>query len=236
LLAAPKTESHLYDCIDIRQVTRNTYTGDPIPSTDLEQLQTAALQKEVQSVIITRKEDIEPFIKLVKEGSIRQFANPSFVNELLSWIRFNKATAMKTGDGLYSATTGNPSVPTWLGKIFMKFAVNPKTEADKWVDLIHSSSDLMIFIAQRNDPKAWINLGRSFERTMLMATLLNIHHANANMPCEEIEVRNKLIQQLHFTNGEQPLLLVRLGVSEKMPYSLRRPLGSVTFLDTNEMK
>lgn len=71
---------------------------------------------------------------------------------------------------------------------------------------------------------------------MLIATLFNIHHAHVNMPCEEKEVRNKLIQQQHLTKGEQPLLFIRLGYSEIMPYSFRRPLGSVNFLDTNEIE
>jgi len=88
LLAAPKSESHIFDCIDISQVNRNTYTGDPIPATDLEQLQITALQKNVESIILTHKENIEPVIKLVKEGSIRQFSNPSFIIELVHWIRF----------------------------------------------------------------------------------------------------------------------------------------------------
>jgi hypothetical protein len=233
LLSAPKSDSQLYDCIDLRQVTRNTYSRDPIPASDLQQLQIAAVQNDVASIIVTRKEDIEPVIKLVKEGTIQQFSNPYFISELSQWIRFNKTAAMQTGDGLYGATTGNPALPTWMGKIFMKFAFNPQNEAKKMINLIHSSSDLMIFIAQRNDKQAWINVGRSFERTMLMATQLNIHHSHANMPCEEVEIRNKLIQQLHLTRGEQPLLLIRLGYSEKMSYSFRRPIESVTVLKTD---
>ena len=68
---------------------------------------------------------------------------------------------------------------------------------------------------------------------MLMATQLNIHHSHVNMPCEVVEVRNKLIQQLHLTDGKQPLLLIRLGYSEKMPYSFRRPIESVTKMNTD---
>jgi len=31
-------------------------------------------------------------------------------------VRFNGADAVRTGDGLFSATTGNPAIPTWLSE------------------------------------------------------------------------------------------------------------------------
>jgi nitroreductase len=217
----------LYNYIDTRQATRNKYNGNSIPLGNIEKLRMAAAQEDVDCRIVTAKNEINTFIELVKEGNIRQFSNPSFLKELMHWIRFNKNEAMQTGDGLYGAATGNPSVPAWFGKLFMKLTASPKKEAEKWDDLIHSSSALIIFIAERNDKRAWINVGRSFERTMLMATSLNINHAHANMPCEEVELRKKLSNQLNLSNEQQPLLLIRLGYSEKMPYSFRRPLQDV---------
>ncbi len=226
-----KVDGVLYNYIDTRQATRNKYNGDNIPLADIEKLRIAVAQEDVDSIIVTDKDEINTFVELVKEGNIRQFSNPSFLKELIHWIRFNKKEAMETGDGLYGAATGNPSVPAWFGKLFMKLTASPKKEAEKWDDLIHSSSALIIFIAERNDKKAWINLGRSFERTMLMATSLNINHAHANMPCEEVELRSKLSAQLNLTKEQQPLLLIRLGYSQKMPYSFRRPLQEVIVSD-----
>ena len=86
---------------------------------------------------------------------------------------------------------------------------------------------MMVFVAEKDDTKTWINVGRSFERTMLMAVSLNINHAHANMPCEEVAVRSKLKTYLNLKKEQEPLLLIRLGYSEKMPYSFRRPLQDV---------
>jgi nitroreductase len=229
--AIVKSDGMLYDYIDTRQATRNRYNGDDIPLADIEKLRMAAVQEDVACIIVTHKDEINTFVELVKEGNIRQFSNPSFLKELIHWIRFNKNEAMQKGDGLYGAATGNPSVPSWFGKLFMKLTASPKKEAEKWDDLIHSSSALAIFIAERNDEKAWINVGRSFERTMLAAASLNINHAHANMPCEEVELRSKLSAQLNLSKEQQPLLLIRLGYSEKMPYSFRRPLQEVIVSD-----
>jgi hypothetical protein len=225
--SATKEDVLLYNFIDVRQATRNIYNGNPIPVYDIEKLKAASLQEDVQTVFFANGMDSKPIIDFVKEGNRLQFNNPSFIAELIKWIRFNKNTAIQKGDGLFGAATGNPSVPTWFGKLFMKLSANPEKEAGKWVKLIHSSSAIMIFIAERNDKKAWINVGRSFERTMLMAASLNINHAHANMPCEELEVRNKLSKQLNLLKEQQPLLLIRLGYSEKMPYSFRRPVEDV---------
>ena len=42
--------------------------------------------------------------------------DPSFVEELKSWIRFGDEEAVRTGDGLFTLASGNPSVPRWLGE------------------------------------------------------------------------------------------------------------------------
>jgi len=47
------------------------------------------------------------------------------------------------------------------------------------------------------------------------------------MPCEEVSVRQNLIQHFKLENGKHPLLLVRFGYAEAMPYSFRLPLEEV---------
>jgi hypothetical protein len=225
--SSAKREDLLYQFIGIRQSTRNIYNGNPISVEDIKKLKQVSLQEDVNAILLTDKASHQPIIELVKEASTLQFRNPAFVCELIRWIRFNKKAAIQNGNGLFAGATGNPSVPAWFGKWFMKFSVDADKEANKAADLISSSSALMVFIGRRNDIRAWINVGRSFERTMLTATSLNIHHAHVNMPCEELKVRKKMIDYLHLPDGEQPLLLIRLGYSKKMPYSFRRQVEEV---------
>jgi len=72
----------------------------------------------------------------------------------------------------------------------------------------------------------WVNLGRAFQRFGLTATKLNISHAHVNMPCEEISVRKKIMKHYNLKN-EHPILLIRFGYSNKMPYSFRRYVEEV---------
>ncbi|WP_373523886.1 hypothetical protein [Aquiflexum sp.] len=220
-------QNGLFEYISIRQSTRNDYDGKSISKEDWMKIIDAANGEDVEVLVFKDQKEMNSIIPFVKEGAILQFQNQAFVDELIQWIRFNESKAEKTGDGLSGKVTGNPSVPTWLGKIFMGLSVSPEKEADKYEELILNSSGLMLFIAKRNDKKAWINLGRSFERAVLMATSLGINHAHMNMPCEEEAVRKKLVSYLKLEKNMTPLLLIRLGYSEKMPYSYRRPLEEV---------
>jgi hypothetical protein len=155
---------------------------------------------------------------------------------LLHWIRFNKSAAGKTNDGLYGAATGNPNVPEWIGKLVMGVTLSPEKEAAKCEEQIRSSSGLAIFVASGNDEKAWINTGRSFERFALSATALNINNAHENMPCEEITFREELKKLLNLRKDQHPLLLIRFGYSDKMPYSYRRPLKQIIFHPLKELE
>ena len=215
----------LFKAISQRQSTRRPFNGKPVPEKDLQTLNATSLQEGVIFKIFTKESEIKPFIEFVKEGNRLQFNNKRFVDELISWIRFSKVDAERLRDGLRSAVMGAPSIPQWMGKIIIKLS-SPENEAKKCEKSIKSSSGLMLFIAKNDDRFSWINIGRSFERVVLRATLLNIKHAHLNMPCEEISVRKKLQKHLGL-NNEQPLLLLRIGYADSMPKSFRRPVEDI---------
>lgn len=214
--------------IQKRQSTRCPFSSKPIPAKQIRQLALIGWQAGVHLSFLTTPRQIQSMVSWVKEGNRHQFSNPAFVDELLAWIRFRKATAKAHGDGLTGPVMGLPniSIPRWLGSLIMRAAATPEGEAKKGEKLIQSSSALLLFSVEKNDKEHWINLGRSFERVALAATALNIKHAHLNMPCEVVEVREEMKRHLTLEKTE-PLLLVRLGYAEPMPYSTRRPLSSI---------
>ncbi len=50
-------------------------------------------------------------------------SNPAFVDELEARVRFSASDAVRLGDGLYGASSGNPSLPAWLGSLMLSFAL-----------------------------------------------------------------------------------------------------------------
>ena len=217
----------LYDFIQLRQSTRTEYQVKPIEQSILNQLKEQTENECVDILYITDKNKIEALEPFIIEGSNLQFNNKPFVNELVSWFRFSKNAAQEKGDGLWTSSMGVPKMPKLVGNIIMKNFVSAKSEAKRWKNLIDKSAGFALFFVKENSKENWVRLGQSFERFGLKATQLNIKHAHVNMPCEEISVRQKLIQHFKIDNGKQPLLLVRFGYAETMPYSFRLPLQEV---------
>ncbi|MEO1401593.1 MAG: hypothetical protein AAFV72_10155 [Cyanobacteria bacterium J06635_1] len=224
-----KPEDPRFDAIPKRQTTRCAYDGCPLPEDDLVHLTRAAEQPGIQSRVMTAPQDIERMVGFIEKGNRLQFRDAGFIKELISWIRFNHGEVVNRHDGMTAAMIGLPrvNIPRWLGQTLMKIMATPDAQAKQFAALTRSSPVLMLFIAEKNDKAHWVNLGRSFERVALTATVLDIKHAHVNMPCEVLSVRAELRQQLGLTEDAQPLLLIRLGYSELMPYSPRRPLQQV---------
>lgn len=216
----------LFNYIDDRQVTRNEYSSSTVPSEDLKLLLESTDFEGVRALIFTDLKAISELEPFIIEGSNLQFQNRDFVNELVSWIRFSKKEVEQKRDGIWHASMGMPSVGRLVGNIIMKKFVSAKSEAKRWKKQIKASAGLVLFTVEKNDVGHWVNLGRAFQRFGLTATKLNINHAHVNMPCEELSVRKKMGAHFNLKN-EHPLLLIRLGYSEKMPYSYRRPLHEI---------
>ncbi|TVP44421.1 MAG: hypothetical protein EA350_11605 [Gemmatimonadales bacterium] len=209
-----------------RQSTRRTYDGRAIPSADLRRLESASRQDGVGFHLFTDAGSIEPLVELVEEGNRRQFGDPAFVEELVSWIRFNPREVRDRQDGLTHAVMGLPSIPRWLGRVVMTRFVTPGSQARSAARAIRSSAALMLFTTDRAGPRGWVHLGRSFERVALTATTLDIRQAHMNMPCEVSELREELRRHLQL-GAAHPLLLLRIGYGRPMPRSPRRPLAEV---------
>jgi hypothetical protein len=221
--AVPKDP--LFDYISQRQTTRNYYEDTQIPARDLAQLQNSFHFSDVGLYMFTTPAIIGEMLPFVIEASNRQFENPQFIDELISWFRFTQSEAEESKDGLRMDAMGLPNMGKWIGKVLMKNFVSAESESRRWKELIHHSAGLALFTAQENTEENWIQVGRAFQRFALTATKLRISHAHVNMPCEEIEVRERM--RLHFRIEGIPMLLIRIGYSEKMPYSYRRPLEDV---------
>ena len=160
------------------------------------------------------------------QGNTAQINNNAFMKELKSWIRFNDQEAARTGDGLSSRTTGNPSIPRWLGSLLFKLLIQVQPENDKNTRYIRSSAGIAVFVSDVNDKAHWVEVGRCYERFALQATALGIRNAFVNQPVEEASLRPAFARALGLESG-RPDLVVRFGRGVAMPSSLRRSLEAV---------
>ena len=223
--AVPR-EPPAFAAIPLRPVSRAVYDGRPVGPADLAALATAAASDAVDAVMITDRARIEAILALVVEGNTVQFTDPAFMAELKQWIRFNPADALRHGDGLFSATTGNPSIPDWLGRLMFGFVATAKSENDRTAEQIRSSAGILVLLGKAADKAHWVACGRSYQRFALEATTLGLRHAFINQAVEVPPVRERLAAELGLP-GRRPDLILRFGTGPAMPRSLRRPVEAV---------
>ncbi len=218
--------SPLFLAIPARQSTRAEYDGRPLSTEELTILENTGSGNGVQVMLLTEHAAMEQVLEYVVQGNTIQLSDHAFVEELKAWIRFNVSEAEQTGDGLYSATTGNPSVPSWLGRRFFRMLVRASKENKKCVKHVRSSAGIAIFTSDGDDAAHWIEVGRCVERFALQSTALGVRTAFLNQPVEVSALRRQFSDSLGL-GDRRPDLVVRFGRGTAMPRSLRRPVNEV---------
>ena len=206
----PARASPLSLAMAARQCTRGDYDGQPLSNEELGLLQRAGTSNGVHMLLLTGRPAMERVLDHVVQGNVAQMADAAFVKELKRWIRFNGAEAVRTGDGLYSVASGNPSVPTWFGDLAFRWVFTPRRENDKCVRQLRSSAGIAVFVGEAADKAHWVEVGRAYERFALQATALGIRNALLNQPVEVAAVRAPFATALGLT-GLRPDLVVRFG-------------------------
>jgi hypothetical protein len=163
-------EPVLFDAIPKRQSTRGDFDGKPVSTVDLQSLVTAAAMAGVDLVLVTDRPQIERVRDLVVAGNNAQLADPAFLRELKAWLRFNPRQAMRTGDGLFSASSGSPSLPSWLGSMMFDLVFKAEAENEKYARQLASTAGIAVFVAQKDDREHWVLAGRACQRFALQAT------------------------------------------------------------------
>lgn len=220
------TRSPLMDAIPRRQSTRADFDGRPVASADLRMLAAAAVLPGVDLVLITDRARIDRVRDLVTAGNSAQMADPAFVAELKSWLRFNPAAATRAGDGLYSVAGGNPALPDWLGRRAFGTLVTAKSENRRYARQINSSAGIAVFSAEQDSKAGWVAVGQACQQFALRATALGLKHAFINQPVEVARLRPDLAA-LAGIPGRRPDIVMRFGFGPTLSYSMRRPVDAV---------
>ena len=218
--------SPLFQAIIDRQSTRGDYDGKPLTADEFRLLRKAGSGSGVRVMLMTDRPAMETVLEYVVSGNSAQMNDAAFVAELKAWIRFSESEAVAAGDGLFSGATGNPRVPSWIGRPLMNLFFTEKSENEKYARHIRSSAGVAVFVSAGNDKANWIEAGRCYERFALQATALGIRNALLNQPVEVAAIRPQFAAWLGVASL-RPDMVVRFGRGPKMPQSLRRPVAAV---------
>lgn len=223
----PAGTDDLFDAVTKRQCTRSDYDGRPMAPENLKAMEEAARIDGVRIVYLLDRTQIAGTLEHVVAGNTAQMNDRAFVEELTGWLRFNPRQAIATRDGLYSAASGNPTLPDWLAGTLFPLVFRTSSENDKYARQIRSSSGIAVFVSAKDDREHWVKAGRAYQRFALKATALGIAQAFVNQPVEVADLRGRFAQWLGLGPGERPELVVRFGYAKPLPMSLRRPVDDV---------
>ena len=224
--AGKKIIPPLLAAITQRQSTRNIYDGKIVPASDLALLFDAAKIQGVDVVLISDRAQIDKLRDIVIAANTVQMSDAAYLRELKSWLRYNPHEALTKGDGLYSATSGSPNLPDWLGSMMVDLTYSAISENEKYARQLDSSSGIAVFAAKIEDREHWTKVGRCCQRFALQATALGLKTAFMNQPVEVAKFRPDLAGLIGMP-GRRPDIVMRFGYGPAMPYSTRRPLDAV---------
>ena len=220
----PTETSPLFDAIPERRSTRALYDAQPVSAEVTTRLVDAAEAVGVEAVHFA-PDRLEPLVELVVSGNAAQMANPQFRAELKSWLRFNPREAARTRDGLFSAGSGNPVLPSWLGPVMYDMFFDAEAENARYAAQMRSSAGVIVLLAPSDDPAGWAAAGRAAERVMLQAAAGGLKVAFVNQASEDPPSRQALMALIG--TDKRPSLVLRYGHGPDMPRSLRRPVSAV---------
>ena len=218
--------SPLFEAIAHRQSTRADYDGRPVSAADLRRLVRAAEVPGVDLELVSERARIDRVRDLVVAGNGTQMADAAFVRELRSWLRFSPCEAIESGDGLFGAASGSPTMPAWLGPHVFDWVFRAQAENDKYARQLQSSAGVAVFVSRQDDQDHWVRAGRACQRFALQATALGIKHAFINQPVEVTGLRPDLAALVGMP-GRRPDIVMRFGYGPTLPFSARRPVGGL---------
>ncbi len=215
----------LATAIPRRASTRSIYDGRPVSGQVLRDLAQAVGGAEGLSLITDRRR-LDQATDFIVQGDRAQVGDAAFRRELKAWIRFDAPEALARRDGLFAASTGNPTLPRLVGERLFDLAFTDKGETDKTVRQMRSSAGLAVFTSATGGPSGWVEAGRAFTRFALTATAAGLKLAFLNQPVEDAATRPDFARWLGVAD-RRPDLVVRFGHGPDLPRSLRRSASQV---------
>ncbi|MCC5873364.1 MAG: hypothetical protein JJU22_13265 [Gammaproteobacteria bacterium] len=219
------TAGPYYRALLHRQCNRRNYSGEALPTAVLDRIQAAGTGPGIGTRLYVGERAQSAFIDCLRAGNQAQLGHPAFVRELIDWMRFNSADALRNQDGLASAALGKPALPRWLGRRLLPLILSPDRQTRQDAQALRSASGIAVIIADGNTRLDCIRSGMAAQRLLLEAEFHDVRTAFVNPAIETPGVGESFRSWLGVDGW--PMLMIRLGRGPRAPYSLRRPVADV---------
>jgi nitroreductase len=159
---------------------------------------------------------------LIEEGDRKQFADPTFRDELGRWLR---PRGSRSRDGIPMARKDVPTAAPVAGlALLRRFDVGGGIAARER-ELATRSPMLAVLGTDLDEPRDWISAGEAMEAVLLRATHLGLAASFLNQAVEETDLRGPIGDAAHARGF--PQLILRFGWGGEVSATPRRSVDEV---------
>ena len=215
-------ESLLFYAIPKRRTNRQPFYDEPVPSSLLISLQTAAEAEGVWLRFLHDQETRYAVADLVAEGDRIQWSNKAFRLELSKWLHSNHSPSR---DGVPGYAAGIDDLLSCTGPLVVRTFDMGEGQAARDHDVATGSPVLAVLGTDGDQPRDWVAGGQALARVLLRAQVEDVWASFLNQPLEVPELRTKLKAVAGHAGFPQAIL--RLGFGENVKPTPRRVLEEV---------
>ncbi len=224
----------LFSALTERRSNGHVFDGRAISIPSRSQLQ-AQVGEEVRVHWLEDKLDLRAVADVVHDAVQDVQVDRRAQAERARWLRGSDGDARRRGDGVTAERLGLGGPARLIGSLhpdsrFYGFVASSMAKDTR--ELVRSSGALALLTLPRRSDAGWLVGGQAYERFALRAATLGIAQQPLSAPIASERHRALLARRFH-AEGEEPLLLVRLGHAKSPAPSPRRGVALVSTYRTS---
>lgn len=217
---ATPDELRLIEAMSRRHTHREAFPPWPVDEDLLCELVHAAAVERAWLHVVSG--DRAGVAALVAEADRRQGADPALRRERSAWLRANRS---QRTDGVPMRAFGLGDVASCLMPLVERAFDRGGNRAAAEVRAVHEAPSLVVLGTERDDPRAWLQVGQALGRVLLTACAGGVSGSFLNAPIQVPRLREQLASEL----GRRgfPQVMLRLGYGRAAAVAPRRRLEDV---------
>lgn len=173
------------------------------------------INKSIELKFICTPKEMSLVAVIFDQVNLHFLSIPGYIDELFSWMRFNKSQKNYFKDGLNSESMALNSIDTLGASIVLRpriFNFLKKINIISFLisekPIIESSSAIVAIVGKSDSP---IEIGRGFMRGWLMLTSMGLYGAPLSLLTDDLDALQKMKLQFKLNDNENIYNILRVG-------------------------
>lgn len=225
-------EQPMFQAIFQRQTTRNPYLNVTPSPNFIAQLKALNDFDDIQLHIVIDRAQIDTINEIHRQAVDAFVADDNAYLDSVRWWRYSREELLEKRDGISIYTSAAPNLikqyfSLGIDKEDMQGEFGRRGEADLMYTLFDATPMWVAITASMPTLKSRLNGGRLLERLYLSSAMENYRIMPIAYACEQPTYAKQLLTKLHIDASRELLSVVRIGQSDTLEKSVRRPLSDI---------